>query len=116
MTLAIHDELEDIDDEPWYYALRVELQDDPWYENIIRFLETANAPGAIRKERQRVCQKAKRDTLENGQLKCNDLDGELKVYVASADVPAILREFHDSPFRGHWACDITLVNIHRSKC
>ena len=115
MTPAVRENLEDIDDEPWHYALRAELRDDPWYEDIIRFLETANALGGTRKERRRVRQMARRYTFKNGQLYYRDLDGELKVCVVSTDVPAILREFHDSAFGGHWGRDITLANIRRSK-
>lgn len=115
MTLAICNKLEDINDEPWHYSLWAELRDHPWYEDIIGFLETTNALGSTRKQCQRIHQMAKRYTFDNGQLLYRDLDRELKVYVASKDVPTILRGFHNSPFGGHWGRNITLANIHRSK-
>ena len=87
MMPAVRENLEDIDDEPWHYVLWAELRDDLWYEDIIRFLETANAPGGTQKDRRRICQLARRYIFGNGQLYYRDLDGEMKVCVASTDVP-----------------------------
>ena len=111
MALAIHDELEDIDGKPWHYGLRLSCEKTLGMRISSDFLETANTPGATQKERRRIRQTAKRYTLEDGQLHYRDLDGELKICVASADVPTMLREFHDLPFGGHWGRGITLANI-----
>ena len=62
------DDLEDIDDEPWHFALRAELCEDPWYAGIIQYLKTAEAPGETWNDRRRIRQVAKRYVLDGEQL------------------------------------------------
>ena len=48
---------------------------------------------------------AKKYTLRNDEIYYRDTDGELKLCLAQSEVPAVLTEFHESSFGGHWGRD-----------
>ena len=56
---------------------------------------------------------AKKYTLWNDELYYRDTDGELKLCLAQSEVPAVLTEFHESSFGGHWGRDVTTSNLRR---
>ena len=64
-------------------------------------------------ERRRLRTMAKKYTLRNDELYYRDTDGELKLCLAQSEVPAVLTEFHESSFGGHWERDVTISNLHR---
>ena len=56
---------------------------------------------------------ARKYTLQNAKVYYKDMDGELKLCLAQSKVPAVLTEFHDSDFGGHWGRDVTISNLRR---
>ena len=105
MSCGINDEIE--------CAFRAEVEEDPHYRNIIRYLQTGEVHLLKANERRRVRVMARKYTLQNDELYYRDTDGELKLCLAQSEVPAVLTEFHDSAFGGHWGQDITILNLHR---
>ena len=100
-----------IDDEVKGYGFRAEIQRDPWYNDVISYLTTGNAPGKTKRDRMRVRRLACRFLLRDGELYYHDLDGEVKMCISQQEAPHVLREFHDSAFGGHWGRDVTLGNL-----
>ena len=78
---------------------------------IIDGLEKVHLPGA--NERRRLRTMAKKYTLRNDKLYYRDTDGDLKLCLARSEVPAVLTEFHESSFGGHWGRDVTISNLCR---
>ena len=105
MSYGIDDEIE--------CAFRAEVEDDPHYRSIVNYLRTGEVhlPGA--NERRRLRTMAKKYTLRNDELYYRDTDGELKLCLAQSEVPAVLTEFHESSFGGHWGRDVTISNLRR---
>ena len=103
MSCEINDEIE--------CAFRTEVEEDPHYRSIVDYLRTGGVhlPGA--NERRRLRTMAKKYMLWNDELYYRDTDGELKLCLARSEVPAILTEFHESSFRGHWGRDVTISNL-----
>ena len=56
---------------------------------------------------------AKKYTLRSDELYYRDTDGELKLCLAQSEASAILTEFHESSFGGHWGRDVTISNMRR---
>ena len=85
----------------------------PPYRSIVNYLRTGEVhlPGA--NERRRLWTMAKKYTLQNDELYYRDTNGELKLCLAQSEVPAILTEFHESSFGGHWGRDVTISNLRR---
>ena len=92
-------------------AFRAEVEEDPYYRNIIRYLQTGEVHLLKANERRRVRVMARKYTLQNDELHYRDTDGELKLCLAQSEVPAVLTEFHDSAFGGHWGRDVTISNL-----
>ena len=105
MNCGVNDEIE--------CAFRGEVEEDPHYRSIVDYLRTGEVhlPGAD--ERRRLRTMAKKCTLRNDELYCRDTDGELQLCLARSEVPAILTEFHESSFGGHWGRDVTISNLRR---
>ena len=59
------------------------------------------------------CELWQKYTLQNGELYYRDTDGELKLCLAQSEVPAVLTEFHESSFGGHWGKDVTIANLRQ---
>ena len=83
-------------------AFRAEVGEGPHCRSIIDYLRTGEVhlPGA--NERRRLRTMAKKYTLRDDELYYRDTDGELKLCLVQSEVPAILTEFHESSFGGHW--------------
>ena len=105
MGCGIDDEIE--------CAFRAEVENDPHYRSIVDYLQTGEVhlPGA--NERRRLRTMAKKYTLRNDELYYRDTNGELKLCLPQSEVPAILTEFHESSFGGHWGRDVTISNLRR---
>ena len=89
------------------------MEEDPHYKSIVDYLRTGEVhlPGANGRRRLRTM--AKKYMLWNDELYYRDTDGELKLCLARSEVPAVLTEFHESSFGGHWGRDVTISNLCR---
>ena len=105
MSCGINDEIE--------CAFRAEVEEDPHYRSIVDYLRTGEVHLPRANERRRLRTMAKKYTLRNDELYYRDTDGELKLCLARSEVPAVLTEFHESSFGGHWGQDVTISNLRR---
>ena len=105
MSCGINDEIE--------CAFRAEVEEDPHYRSIVEYLRTGEVHLPEANERRRLRTMAKKYTLQNDELYYRDTDGELKLCLAQSEVPAVLTEFHESSFGGHWGRDVTISNLRR---
>ena len=108
MICGINDEIE--------CAFRSEVEEDPHYRNVIRYLQTAEVHLPKANEQRRLRVMARKYTLQNDELYYRETDGELKLCLAPSEVPGVLTEFHDSAFEGHWGRDVTISNLRRHFC
>ena len=105
MICGVNDEIE--------CAFRAEVEGDPHYRDIVEYLQTGEVHLSRANERRCLRTMAKKYTLQNDELYYKDTDGELKLCLAQSEVPALLTEFHESSFGGHWGRDVTISNLRR---
>ena len=105
MSCGINDEIE--------CAFRAEVKEMPHHRNVVEYLQTGEVHLLKANERRRLRVMTKKYTLQNDELYYKDPDGELKLCLAQSEVSAVLTEFHDFAFGGHWRRDVTISNLRR---
>ena len=113
-ALQLDDTSTEIDDSYPTYALRAEVDEDNWYQDIIIYLKGGSLSHLSAAERHKTRTRACKYVLKSRELHHINPFGELKPCISQKEVPSVMEEFHDSAFSGRWGADVTLLGLWRA--